>query len=84
MEVMPVIALMCELLKPTSCVRNLDIMMDQNLTWQQHLKLVSHRCFGTLVGLAHTEHVFHYHVMPRLFDALVILHVQYCIQVYGS
>ena len=81
---MPVISFMGELLKPTSHVKNLGIMMDQNLTWQEHLKLVSQRCFGTLVGLAHAKHVLPYHVMPKLIDALFISHVRYCIQVYGN
>ena len=58
--------------------------MDQNLSWHQHLKLVSQRCFGTLVGLAHARLVLPLNVMPRLIDALVISHVRYCIQVYGN
>ena len=49
---MPVVSLMGELLKPTSHVKKLGVIMDQHLSWHLHLKLISQRCFGTLVGLA--------------------------------
>ena len=75
---------MGELLSPSPHVKKLGVMMDQNLSWHQHLKLVSQRCFGTLVGLAHVRHVLSLDVMPRLIDALVISRVQYCIQVHGN
>ena len=81
---MPEISFMGELLSPSPHVKNLGVIMDQNLSWHQHLKHVSQRCFGTLVGLAHARHVLPLNVMPRLIDALVISHVRYCIQVYGN
>ena len=80
---MPVVSFMGELLKPTSHVQNLVVIMDQHLSWHLHLKLISQRCFGTLVGLPHARHVLPHDVMPRVIDALVISHVRYCIQVYG-
>ena len=83
-QVMPAISFMGEIVSPSSHVQNLGVIMDQNLSWHQHLKLVSQCCFGTLVGLAHARHVLSLDVMPRLLDALVISHVQYCIQVYGN
>ena len=83
-EMMPTITFMGEYLKPSSHVKNLGVIMDQNLSWNLHLKLISQRCFGTLVGLLHARHVIPRDAMPRLIDALVISHVRYCIQVYGN
>ena len=83
-ETEPVISFMGECLYSSSHVRNLGVIMDQNLSWNQHVKLVSQRCFGTLVGLLHAKHNLPHDVMPRLIDALVTSHVRYCIQVYGN
>ena len=84
LEIEPVISFMGECLHPSSQVKNLGVIMDQNLSWNQHVKLVSQRCFGTLVGLSHAKHMLPKDGMPRLIDALVTSHVRYCIQVYGN
>ena len=83
-EIMPVISFMGEQLESVPHVKNLGVIMDQNLSWNLHLKHVSQRCFGILVGLAHARHVLPKDVMPRLIDSLVTSHVRYCIQVYGN
>lgn len=83
-EMMPVISFMGAQLKPASHVKNLGVIMDQNLSWSLHLKHISQRCSGILVGLAHARSVLPYDVMPRLIDSLVTSHVRYCIQVYGN
>ena len=84
LETEPVILFMGECLYSSSHVKNLVVVMDQNLSWNQHVKLVSQRCFGTLVGLSHVRHSLPLDVMPRIIDALVTSHVRYCIQVYGN
>ena len=73
-----------ERLESTDEVRNLGIVMDKHLTWEGHIKHVSDRCFGILIGLATAKHVLPREVLPRLIDALVMSHVRYCAQVYGS
>ena len=83
-ELQPVISFMGECLKPSLHVKNLGVVMDQTLSWNQHVKLISQRCFGILIGLYHTRHVLPHAVLPKLVDALVISHVRYCIQVYGN
>ena len=65
-EMMPEMYFMAELLSPSPHVKNLGVIMDQNLSWHQHLKFVSQRCFDTLVGLAHARHVLSLDVLPRL------------------
>ena len=73
-----------ERLESTDEVKNLGVIMDKNLTWESHVKHVSNRCFGILVGLANAKHVLPRGVLPRLVDSLVMSHVRYCVQVYGS
>ena len=73
-----------ERLESTDEVKNLGLVMDKNLTWESHVKRVSDRCFGILIGLANAKHVLPKEVMPRLIDSLVMSHVRYCTQVYGS
>ena len=80
----PPVSFMGERLEYTSHVKNLGVIMDQNLSWNMHLRHLSQRCFGILIGLTHAKHVLPHDVMPRLIDALVISHVRYCIQVYGN
>ena len=65
-------------------VKNLGVIMDKNLSWESHVKRVSDRCFGILIGLANAKHVLPREVLPRLIDSLVVSHVRYCAQVYGS
>ena len=65
-------------------VKNLGVVMDRNLSWDSHIKRVSDRCFGILIGLANAKHVLPREVIPTLIDSLVMSHVRYCVQVYGS
>ena len=65
-------------------VKNLGVVIDKNLTWESHVKRISDRCFGILIGLANAKHVLPREVMPKLIDSLVMSHVRYCAQVYGS
>ena len=73
-----------EALQSTDEVKNLGVIMDKNLTWESHIKHVTDRCFGILIGLANVKHVLPREVLPRLIDSLVMSHVRYCVQVYGS
>ena len=65
-------------------VKSLGVVIDKCLTWEKHVKSVSNRCFGTLIGLANAKHVIPPEVLPRLIDSLVMSQIRYCIQVYGS
>ena len=65
-------------------VKNLGVVIDKNLTLESHVKRISDRCFGILIGLANAKHVLPREAMPKLIDSLVMTHVRYCAQVYGS
>ena len=71
-------------LECTDEVKNLGVVMDKHLTWDSHVKRLTDRCFGTLIGLANAKHVLPREVLPMLIDSLVMSHVRYCVQVYGS
>ena len=58
--------------------------MNKHLTWESHVKRLSDRCFGTLIGLVNAKSVLPREVLPMLIDSLVMSHVRYCVQVYGS
>ena len=73
-----------ETLQPAQCVRNLGVKMDCNLSWEPHIAHVVSKCTGILIGLASARHLLPRHLLPQIVDALVLSHVLYCIQVYGS
>ena len=58
--------------------------MDKTLSWDDHIKAITDRCFGILIGLSHAKHVLPIDLLPRIIDCLVLSHVRYCVQVYGS
>ena len=49
-------------------VKNLGVVMDRNLSWDSHIKRVSDRCFGILIGLANAKHVLPREVLPSYVD----------------
>ena len=81
---LPSITFMGETLKCTDKVKNLGVTMDSNLSWKYHIKNLTGKCLGMLLGLLHAKHSLPLSLLPRLIDSLVMSHVRYCIQVYGS
>ena len=71
-------------LQPSTEAKNLGVVFDQNLSWNQHISMISRRCFGMLTGLAHLRHHLPEFVLSTLVSALVLSHVRYCITVYGN
>ena len=65
-------------------VKNLGVIFDRHLSWEQHISMVTRRCFGTLTGLAHLRHYLPGSVLTALISALVLSHVRYCLAVYGN
>ena len=71
-------------LQPCTEVRNLGVIFDCYLSWDQHISLVTRRCFGMLTGLAHLRHYLPETALSALVSALVLSHVRYCLTVYGN
>lgn len=84
LEAAPVINFMGETLQCKSEVKNLGVTMDSFLSWEQHVKQITDRCFGILIALLHAKQVLPVETLPRLIDGMVFSHVRYCIQVYGG
>ena len=65
-------------------IRNLDMFMDQTLSWDYHNKTITNCCFGILIAPGHIKHVLPTDLLPRIMDCVILSHVRYCIQTYGS
>ena len=78
------LSFMDEKIQSSEKVRNLGVFMDQTLSWDHHIKTITNRCFGILIALGHVKHVLPTDVLPQIVDCMVLSHVRYCIQVYGS
>ena len=71
-------------LQPSTEVKNLGIVFDSRLSWDQHISLLTRRCFGMPIGLVHLRHYLPETVLSTLVSALVLSHVRYCLTVYGN
>ena len=80
----PVLSFMGAIIQSSKFVKNLGVYMDETLSWDHHIKTIVNRCVGILIGLANVKHVLPIELLPRIVDSLVLSHVRYCIQVYGS
>ena len=71
-------------LTPSPEVKNLDVVFDQHLSWDAHVRTVSRRCCGILTALSHIRHFLPPDTLPEIVTALAISHVRYCLSVYGN
>ena len=71
-------------LQPCTEVKNIGVVFDSHLSWDQHISLLTRRCFGMLTGLAHLRHYLPETVLSTIVSALVLSHVRYCLTVYGN
>ena len=84
LDEVPKVSFMGEVVMSTESVRNLGVIMDANLSWERHVQHVVNKCFGILIGISHVKHTLPASVLPRIVDSLVLSHIRYCAQVYGS
>ena len=80
----PSSSFMGAIIQSSKFVKNLGVYMYETLSWDHHIKTIVSRCVGILIGLANVKHVLPIELLPRIIDSLVLSHVRYCIQVYGS
>ena len=83
-SVPPVISVMGQHVQSSKYVRNLGVFFDNTLSWNYHIKMMTERCFGILIGLNQAKHVLPLEILPRIIDSIVFSHIRYCIQVYSS
>ena len=71
-------------LTPVSEAKNLGLIFDRTLSWDNHVAAVTRRCIGTLSGLSHLRGHLPIAVVSTLVGALVLSQIRYCISVYGN
>jgi len=71
-------------LKPCQKVKNLGVIFDPCLTWDDHVTTLTRKCFGTLIGLSHARHKLPADTIVTIVNALVLSHIRYCLPVYGN
>ena len=72
-----------ETVQESPSVKNLGVLFDRHLTWDDHVSAVVRQCVGLLIGLRHLRHLLPRHVMRTVVDGLVLSRVRYCIAIYG-
>ena len=65
-------------------VKDLGVIIDRHLNFQEHVDSVSRKCTGILMALSHARHVIPRSVLPNITQALVTAIIRYCLSVYGS
>ena len=65
-------------------IKILGVVLDDRLTWRDHIKQVRSRASGTIRNLARTTSVLPLKSRKTLYDALVTPHFSYCDVVWGG
>ena len=73
-----------ETICPVRTARNLGVIFDPCLSWDDHIAHVVRKCFGMLIGLSHIRQHLPPGVIPTIVHGLVLSHVRYCIAVFGN
>ena len=73
-----------ENIRPEGSVRNLGVIFDPTLSWDDHVAHVVNKCIGMLIGLSHIRHHLPQAAVSTIVHGLVISHLRYCITVFGN
>ena len=65
-------------------VRNLGLIMDRYLTFEDHISQLVGKCTGLLIALSHSRHSLPSWTVAYVVNALVISSIRYCISIYGT
>ena len=65
-------------------VKNLGLVMDRHLSFDDHISQLVARCTGALVALSHSKHVLPPYTVAFVVNALVVSSIRYCISIYGT
>ena len=66
------------------CVKFLGVMVDDKLSWVEHVKFIRQKCFTCLARPRKVFPVLPVHTRNLLFNALVLPHLDYCSVVLGN
>ena len=69
-------------LSESDYVKNLGLVMDRYLTFDQHIDQLVGKCTGMLLAISHARHSLPSDVISTLVTALVVSHIRYCISIY--
>lgn len=69
---------------PASSLKNLGVIMDRNLSWDEHVSETAQKCNKIIFPLAKHSHSLSEHVLGKLMETLVIPHLSYCAPVWGG
>lgn len=79
----PVIKVFDTIVPSESCVRNLGLLLDENLRFEQHVRNKMGKCFGALRKLYHFQGFLKREIRLLLCNSLVLSHLTYCDIVYA-
>ena len=68
----------------TNKMKILGVVLDENLTWEHHVKFVKAKSFRIIRNLARTTSILPMTSRRLLYDALVTPHFSYCDTVWGG
>lgn len=71
-------------ISPRQSVKVLGVVIDQHLSWSEHVSAVVQRCYCILVSLARTRRKLPKCVRRLLVESLVFPHIRYCLTVWGN
>ena len=59
-------------------VKCLGLVIDDRLTWKEHIRSVRRKCFRQLAGLRKLREVLPAALKKKIYNALVLPHLDYC------
>ena len=59
-------------------VKCLGLVIDDRLTWKEHIRSVRRKCFRQLAGLRKLRDVLPAALKKKMYNALVLPHLDYC------
>ena len=67
-----------------SSILSLGLTIDNCLTWNKHIDVITGKCIGLLIRLSRLRHIIPTNTIVLLINALVLPHVRFCISVWGN
>jgi len=71
-------------LKQINCCKYLGIIIDNNLTWHEHIDYIYNKILNFTSIFYKTRHILPYKVLITIYFAFVYSHLLYGIEIYGN